>query len=404
ACEQLQNEIQTRQQLETSLADADQHISRLTKQEAKRWGIDAFVGQSPETEQVINEIRQLQQVEKTSVMILGESGTGKELVARAIHFGGTNSKGPFVAVNCTAINKDLAESAFFGHIKGAFSGAHANQKGYFEQADGGTLFLDEIGDMPRTLQAKLLRALETGSIQPVGSEKSITIEVRILAATNQNLSAQIAQKDFRQDLYFRLAGYTLTLPALRDRREDVLLLTQHFIGLLSAEMGRELGGLSEDAMLALYEYSFPGNIRELKNIIEHALIKSGDGHIRKEHLQLTEWDFSLTEPSSASPQSTGKPTEAWNRNRQRVIERAQRKSTSDSNGADTIQSAPSDEERILDYLKSNESMGNMECRDLLAVDQNQAGYLLRKLCSYGLLFSEGDRRWRRYRLASPGSH
>ena len=401
--QKLENEIQTRQRLETSLANADQQISRLTTKEAKKWGIDAFVGQSQETERVISEIRQLQKVEKTSVLVLGESGTGKELVARAIHFGGPNAKGPFVAVNCTAITKELAESAFFGHIKGSFSGAYANQKGYFEQANGGTLFLDEIGDMPLPLQAKLLRALETGTIQPIGSEKTMAVQVRILAATNQDLTRQISEKTFRQDLYFRLSGFTLSLPALRERRDDIQLLAQHFIGLLSAEMGRELGQLSEGAKNALSEYSFPGNIRELKNIIEHALIKSGDGYIETEHLHLVERDLTASHRSQSTPLDRCNDVETWERTRQRVINRAQKKHPLNTNGAGVHGANPTDEERILEYLRDHESMSNTECRELLSVDQNQARHLLRKLCSYGLLLSEGDRRWRRYRLAVPGS-
>jgi DNA-binding NtrC family response regulator len=398
----LQDEIENRHRLETSLAQADEQISKLSSKEAARWGIDAFIGQSKPIEDTIDEIRKLQSVEKTSVLITGESGTGKELVARAIHYGGPNSKDPFVAVNCSAIPHELTESAFFGHVRGAFSGAHANQTGYFEQANGGTLFLDEIGDMPLKLQAKLLRVLETGKIQPIGSEKESQIRVRVLAATNQDLTQRIELKAFRQDLYFRLSGYTLALPPLRDRQDDILLLSQHFIGLLCAEMGRELIELNESARSALVDYSFPGNVRELKNIIEHALIKSGGGPIESTHLHLLQLNPRIDSALPLSEPDSGVDTLVWQENRERVIARAQKRTVDpNENGAEESGVSATAEEKILGYLKANVSISNTECRDLLGVDKNHASYLLRKLCSYGLLRSEGEKRWRRYSLALP---
>jgi transcriptional regulator with GAF, ATPase, and Fis domain len=175
---------------------------------------------------------------------------------------------------------------FFGHMKGAFTGATADRKGYFELADGGTLFLDEIGDMPASLQAKLLRVLEDGEVTPVGATQSRRVDVRVLAATNADLAAKIATGEFRQDLYFRLARYAVETPPLRERPEDLAVLAAHFLQLFASEMGRTAPQLTPEALALLEAYSFPGNVRELKNVIERALILSGGKAIRPEHLQL----------------------------------------------------------------------------------------------------------------------
>ncbi len=215
--QKLQAEIKCRQQVEVALQDADQKLSSLTSQEAKRWKLEAFVGKSPCFLELIEQIRRLQQFDKTSVLILGESGTGKELVARAIHYGSSRVSGPFVTVNCSAIPTELADSAFFGHIKGAFTGAQEARKGYFEAAHGGTLFLDELGDLPLILQTKLLRTLEDRKIMRVGATTEKQVDVRVIAATNSQLEQHIQDKSFRRDLYYRLTGYTIHLPALRER-------------------------------------------------------------------------------------------------------------------------------------------------------------------------------------------
>jgi DNA-binding NtrC family response regulator len=191
-----------------------------------------------------------------------------------------------VPVNCVAIPGELAESMLFGHVKGAFTGATADRKGYFELAHGGTLFLDEIGDMPASLQVKLLRVLEDGCVTAVGASKPRRVDVRILSATNANLQARIAAGTFRQDLYFRLARYTVSTPPLRERPEDVPVLATHFVRLFAAEMGFKAPAIRPEAMERLQEHDYPGNVRELKNIIERALIESGGGTIRIEHLGL----------------------------------------------------------------------------------------------------------------------
>jgi len=290
---ELQQEIERReraekerQQAKDELQKADEQLSMVSQREAERWGIEGFVGKSKTIRQILDDIRKLQNTETTSVLITGESGTGKELIARAIHFGGSRSKKPFIPVNCSAIPGELAESLLFGHAKGAFTGADASRKGYFELADGGTLFLDEIGDMPSELQPKLLRVLEDGILMPVGETREKNVSVRVIAATNQRLLQKIDEGLFREDLYFRLAGFTVAVPPLRQRKEDIPLLTDHFLNIFAAEMGREKATLSDDALSALMEYHFPGNIRELKNMVESAIIKSAGVEILPEHLNI----------------------------------------------------------------------------------------------------------------------
>lgn len=209
---------------------------------------------------------------KTSILILGESGTGKELVARAIHNSGKRRQKPFVAVNCGAIPEQLLESELFGHVKGAFTDASCDKAGLFEQADGGTLFLDEIAEMPATLQVKLLRVLEEDEIRPVGASFSRRINVRVLSATSRDLAADVSCGRFREDLFFRLNVFTIHLPPLRERVEDIPMLASHFVAASAAAMERPTVGIAPDAMRFLMSYSWPGNIRELENIIEHSMI------------------------------------------------------------------------------------------------------------------------------------
>ncbi|MEO7932133.1 MAG: sigma-54 dependent transcriptional regulator [Chthoniobacterales bacterium] len=266
---------------------SDARLSTITDREDERWGMTGFVGESQTMRKILGDIERLQPFANTSVLITGESGTGKELVARAIHHDSTRAKGPFVAVNCVAIPNELAESMFFGHLRGSFTGATADRKGYFELAHGGTLFLDEIGDMPATLQAKLLRVLEDGLVTPIGATQAKKVDVRVLAATNADLDAQIGSGAFRRDLYFRLARYTVETPPLRQRREDIPLLATHFLKVFAIEMGLRPPALSPEALKALAACDFPGNVRELKNLIERALIASGGGAIELAHLHLS---------------------------------------------------------------------------------------------------------------------
>ena len=203
-----------------------------------------------------------------SVLIRGESGTGKELLAQAIHRASPRAGRPFVAVNCSAIPEQLLESELFGHVKGAFTGAVSHHEGLFRAAAGGTLFLDEIGDMPINLQAKLLRTLQERIVRPVGSSQSMPVDVRILSSTHQNLETAIAEEQFREDLYYRLNVVELTLPPLRDRREDIPLLANHFLVRLGQKYGKQLNGFAPEALKALALYSWPGNVRQLYNVVE----------------------------------------------------------------------------------------------------------------------------------------
>jgi DNA-binding NtrC family response regulator len=263
-------------------------LKTLSKRETEHWGLEGFIGHSPTIQRIFKEIRLMQDNAATSVLITGESGTGKELIARAIHFGSARSQEPFVPLNCAAMPAELIESLLFGHLKGTFTGADTDRVGYFDMAHGGTLFLDEVGEMPIELQAKLLRVLEDGIVLRIGDTQSRQVDVRVLAATNQNLLGQIKAGSFRQDLYYRLARFTVIAPPLRQRQEDIPLLAQHFLDLFAREMGREAPSFHPQALDRLMAYDFPGNVRELKNIIERALIESR-GEIRTHHLHfLTE--------------------------------------------------------------------------------------------------------------------
>ena len=272
-------------------------LSMISEHEAQHWGIEGFVGRSSTMKRVSEEIGLLHQAPTASVLISGESGTGKELIARALHSGGPQSNGPFLPVNCSAVPEELAESLLFGHVRGAFTGAETDRIGYFELADGGTLFLDEIGDMPLELQPKLLRVLEDGRILPVGGQEEKTVEVRVVVATNSDLQAKIATGLFRRDLYYRLERFMVQVPPLRERKEDLPLLARHFLELFAREMNLEPPALSAAGLKALKSYDFPGNVRELKNIIERALIQSRGAEIRHEHLQFAPEVFSGLEPA-----------------------------------------------------------------------------------------------------------
>jgi two-component system response regulator AtoC len=209
---------------------------------------------------------------RSPVLITGETGTGKELIARALHNEGSRSGEPFIAVNCTAITPSLMESELFGHVKGAFTGADRNRQGLFAEADGGTLFLDEIGEFPLDMQPKLLRVLQEGEVRRVGDSKSQKVDVRILAATARNMQSQVDAGVFRDDLFFRLAVVELYVPALRERKEDIPLLAEHFVATICARDGRRPLKMTGAAIASLQDYSWPGNVRELQNFMEKTII------------------------------------------------------------------------------------------------------------------------------------
>ena len=266
-------------------------------------------GDSDAMQNIHTTIYQLRNNDITSVLITGETGVGKEVVARAIHLGGPRTSQPFVPLNCGAIPHELAESIFFGDIRGAFTSAIADQTGYFERAKGGTLFLDEIGDMPIETQAKLLRALDERVITPIGATESKKVDIRVIAATNADLKAKVEAGLFRLDLYFRLAVMLIEISPLRERKEDILPLAEYMLSALAAQMEVPTPELTPKAVAALEGYGLPGNVRELRNIIEHALIVSEGAAIQPEHLHfhfphVDVFSFSRTETDVASPLSS----------------------------------------------------------------------------------------------------
>jgi two-component system nitrogen regulation response regulator GlnG len=244
-----------------------------------------LIGRSPAMQEIYRIIARLTQADLT-VMISGESGTGKELVARALHDYGKRRNGPFVAINMAAIPRDLIESELFGHEKGAFTGAIARRIGKFEEADGGTLLLDEISEMDIRLQAKLLRAIQEREIERVGAETPVGVDVRLLAATRHDLAALVKAGTFREDLYYRLHVVSLRLPPLRERRQDVPALVDHFLRTLPAKHGRGPVGIDASAQAALLAYDWPGNIRELENVLERALVLAAHDVLTKDDLPL----------------------------------------------------------------------------------------------------------------------
>ncbi len=231
---------------------------------------DQILGQSPAMQRLFDQMSRIVQSE-APVLITGETGTGKELVAHALHDRGPRSKQPFVAVNCAAMPVTLLESELFGHTRGAFTDARASRDGLFQTAHGGTLLLDEVGEMDLTIQPKLLRALETGNIRPVGGDEITKVDVRVIAATNRDLETAIEDGRFREDLYYRINVLPIDLPPLRSRGTDVLLLAQHFIEQLATSAGKSITGLTRPVAERLLSYSWPGNIRELRNTIERAV-------------------------------------------------------------------------------------------------------------------------------------
>ncbi len=277
---------------------------------------DTVLGHSRGLQQVIQLARKVA-VTDVPVLLTGETGTGKEVFAQAIHNGSTRAKQPFVAINCSAFSKELLESEIFGHKAGAFTGALKDKKGLFEEANHGTIFLDEIGEMAYGLQAKLLRVLETGEYIKVGDTKPTKIDVRIVSATNRNLKEEIANSNFREDLYFRLSVFHLHLPPLRERREDIPELAAAFLKFFAAKMGKQVKGFAADCQAWMQSYAWPGNVRELRNVIERALIICDD-YITLDDMPL---DFrSSTLSGSAADGDDFELAEAEHRHIQRVLQ------------------------------------------------------------------------------------
>jgi two-component system response regulator AtoC len=268
-----------------------QEVEFHRKESVRKYGFHRIIGESPGLHGVVEIARKVAKSEAATVLLQGESGTGKDLVAQAIHYESSRANRPFIAINCTALPEDLLESELMGHEKGAFTDAKAAKKGLFEVADGGTIFLDEIGDMKHGLQAKLLRFIENKAFRRVGGHRDIEVDVRIVAATNRDLAELVRTGQFREDLFFRLNVIPIHIPPLRERREDILPLADHFLAEFSKEFKRPLDGFSEDARRRMAAYGWPGNVRELRNVIERAIILGSDGIV--DAIDLPRGDASL---------------------------------------------------------------------------------------------------------------
>jgi len=256
--------------------------ANLRAQLRERYGLPGLIAQSPAMHAVLDLVARVAPTDAT-VLIEGESGTGKEVIAKAVHHASKRAARPFVAVNCGAVPEPLLESELFGYVRGAFTGAAASKLGLFEEADGGTLFLDEIAETPAALQVKLLRALQSGEVRRLGATQAATIDVRVIAATNGDLATLISQGTFREDLFYRLNVIHVMLPPLRDRREDIPALAEHFLGRAADKLGRALR-LSPDALERLLRYPWPGNVRELENAMERAAILTRTGSVEPDDL------------------------------------------------------------------------------------------------------------------------
>lgn len=283
-----------RNELRGAVQRVRERLAADLEREPRTAAFSGLVGNSPALQGLLRRAARILDHPDATALLIGETGTGKELLARAIHEGGPRKSAPFVTVNCSALPGNLIESELFGHERGAFTNAHAAKPGLFEVADGGTLFLDELGTLPVDLQAKLLRVLEDREVRRVGATKSRRVNVRIIAATNENLEQAIRAGTFRQDLYYRLSVLTFVLPPLRERGDDVLLLAQHFIERMAKQHGLPVPPIPADVRRALLAYHWPGNIRELKNAVERALLLSPPGELAVDELL----------PGSAGPAST----------------------------------------------------------------------------------------------------
>jgi DNA-binding NtrC family response regulator len=255
----------------------------LKREIGRSYDFSSVIGESPALKAILDEVKKVADA-KSNILLLGETGTGKELFARVIHHNSSRSGMPFVPINCSAIPENLLETELFGHVRGAFTGAVATKKGILEEAEGGTVFLDEIGDMSLALQAKLLRVIEDQVIRPVGSTKGTKVDIRFVTATNRDLKAAVREGTFREDLYYRINVISLQIPPLRERKEDIGALVRYYLGRYSQEMGKQVKEISAEAMDVLMGYEWAGNVRELQNVIERAILISDGSMIRPEHL------------------------------------------------------------------------------------------------------------------------
>ncbi|RMF61698.1 MAG: sigma-54-dependent Fis family transcriptional regulator [Calditrichaeota bacterium] len=264
--------------------ELENELQVLRRQHAQKETFDHIVGTSPAIREVVQMAKKIAKSEASTILLLGESGTGKDLLAKVIHNESSRGNRPFVTINCASLPETLLESELFGYEKGAFTDARQQKKGLFEIADGGTVYLDEIGEINFALQVKLLGVIENRTVRRLGGTTDINVDVRIIAATNRDLEEAIAQKTFREDLYYRLKVFQLTLPPLRERKEDIPELIQHFIQSFSNHFRKQVKGITKEAEELLVNYDWPGNIRELRNVIERAVILESDEYIHTESL------------------------------------------------------------------------------------------------------------------------
>jgi two-component system, NtrC family, nitrogen regulation response regulator NtrX len=328
----------------------------LRRQLGGRWEL---IGESDEMQRLRDQVAQVAASE-AAVLITGENGSGKEVVARNLHLAGPRCAGPFVTVNCAAIPDELIESELFGHEKGSFTGAVNRRVGHFEAADGGTLFLDEIGDMPLAAQAKVLRALETHEVMRVGDSKTIGVNIRVIAATNADLATAVEEKSFRLDLFYRLNVVPLHVPALRDRRDDLPLLADHFLERLAERTGRRPRSLSDEALARLAKFDFPGNVRQLRNLIEGADVFADGPEIGADDIeQILAGGPAISVPSGAGVTSCDAPF-----------------------GAETFEQFKDDSEALFFRRKLDENDGNVKrTAERLGM---QRSHLYKKLDRYKL--------------------
>jgi DNA-binding NtrC family response regulator len=261
------------------MGDLSAEVARLKKHTTNRTSFDDLIGTSPAM-QVVRRLGERAAKSSIPVLILGESGVGKELIARAIQGSSERAGKPFVAVNCGALPENLVESILFGHEKGSFTGASDKHLGKFQEANGGTLFLDEVGELPLDMQVKLLRALQEGEIDPVGSKRPVKVDVRIISATNRNLADQVKAGLFREDLFYRLNVFPIEAPSLRERRDDIPALIEHFIRRFNIEEGKRVTGVAADAMQMLSSHDWPGNVRQLENTVYRAIVLADSPHLQ----------------------------------------------------------------------------------------------------------------------------
>ena len=291
--------LRVRNALETR--SLKEEVNQLRAEVKNTFGFEGVIGVSEGIHRVLTPLPKIAQTEST-VLITGESGTGKELIAKAVHATSRRSQGPFISVSCAAFPEQLLENELFGHVKGAFTGAVAARKGLLEEANGGTFFLDEVGEVPLTIQTKLLRILEERNIRRLGDNRPVPVNVRVIAATNRDLESAMRQNTFREDLFYRLNVIAIHLPPLRERKEDIPLLARHFLALHSKRVERDFAGFSPEALEALVAYDFPGNIRELNNVVEQAVALATGPTIELHDLSEKLFHLDLdAKPSVSSP-------------------------------------------------------------------------------------------------------